>query len=55
MMHHYMGTQQQSRIQVSTGILSDGERAFFKDEKDVEDPDGKADSAVPFRPAVHLA
>jgi len=35
-----MGTQQQSRIRVSTGILSDGERAFFKDEKDVEDPDG---------------
>jgi len=25
---------------VSTGILSDGERAFFRDEKEVEDPDG---------------
>jgi polyhydroxyalkanoate synthesis regulator phasin len=25
---------------VSTGILSDGERAFFEDEKEVEDPDG---------------
>ena len=35
-----MGTKQHSRIRVSTGILSDGERAFFRDEKDVEDPDG---------------
>jgi len=35
-----MGTPQQSRTRVSTGILSDGERAFFKGEKEVEDPDG---------------
>lgn len=35
-----MGTPQQSRTRVSTGILSDGERAFFKDEKEVGDPDG---------------
>lgn len=40
MVHHYMGTKQHSRIRVSTGILSDGERAFFRGEKDVEDPDG---------------
>ena len=35
-----MGTKQQSRTRVSTGILSDGERRFFRDEKDVKDPDG---------------
>lgn len=40
MLHHYMGTTPQSRTRVSTGILSDGERAFFRDEKEVEDPDG---------------
>mgnify|MGYP006896951959 FL=1 len=39
-MYYYMGTPQQSRTRVSTGILSDGERAFFRDEKEVEDPDG---------------
>lgn len=35
-----MGTTQQSRTRVSTGILSDSERAFFEGEKEVEDPDG---------------
>lgn len=35
-----METPQHSRTRVSTGILSDGERAFFKGEKTVEDPDG---------------
>ena len=40
MLHHYMGTPQQSRTRVSTGILSDGERAFFRGEKEVKDPDG---------------
>ena len=28
---------------------------FVEGSDDVEDPDGKADSAVPFRPAIHLA
>jgi len=28
---------------------------YVEGSEDVEDPDGKADSAVPFRPAVHLA
>lgn len=40
MLHHYMGTPQQTRTRVPTGILSEGERAFFRDEKDVEDADG---------------
>ena len=40
MVHHYMGTQQQSRPTVSTGLLSKSEREFFRDKKDVEDPDG---------------
>ena len=35
-----MGTKQQSRTGVRTGILSDGEQRFFCDEKDVKDPDG---------------
>ena len=35
-----MGTNHQSRTRVSTGILSDGERRFFRGEKDVQDPDG---------------
>lgn len=35
-----MGTPQQPRTRVSTGILSDGERRFFQDEKEVKDPDG---------------
>jgi len=40
MLHHYMGTPQQSRTRVSTGILSDGEREFFRGEKEVKDEDG---------------
>lgn len=40
MVHHYMGMSQQSRTRVSTGILSEGERAFFRGEKEVSDPDG---------------
>jgi len=35
-----METPQRSRTRVSTGILSDGERAFFQGEKEVKDPDG---------------
>lgn len=35
-----MGIAQQSRTRVSTGILSDGERAFFRGQKEVGDPDG---------------
>lgn len=35
-----MGTPPQLRARVSTGILSDGERAFFRGEHDVKDPDG---------------
>lgn len=35
-----MGTSQQSRSRVSTGLLSDGEREFFQGEKDPKDPDG---------------
>lgn len=35
-----MGTPQQPRQRMSTGLLSDGERAFFRGEKNVEDPDG---------------
>jgi len=35
-----MGTEQQTRSRVSTGILSDGEREFFRGEKEVEDADG---------------
>lgn len=35
-----MGTPQQTRTSVPTGILSDGEREFFLGEKEVEDPDG---------------
>lgn len=40
MVHHYMGTEQQTRVRVPTGILSEGEREFFKGRKEVEDPDG---------------
>jgi len=35
-----MGTKQQSRTSVATGILTDGEREFFEGEKDPQDPDG---------------
>lgn len=35
-----MGTKQRPRQTVSTGILSDGEREFFRGEKDVKNPDG---------------
>ena len=35
-----MGTPEQSRTRVNTGILSDGERAFFRGEKEVRDEDG---------------
>lgn len=35
-----MGTAQQSEPRVSTGILSEGEREFFRGNKDVEDTDG---------------
>lgn len=35
-----MGTAQQSQHSVTTGILSKGERAFFRGEKDPSDPDG---------------
>lgn len=35
-----METGQRTRTPVSTGILSDGERAFFQGEKEVNDPDG---------------
>ena len=35
-----MGTSQQSKARVSTGILSNGEREFYRHEKDVKDPDG---------------
>jgi len=33
-----MGTQQPSRV--PTGLLSNGERDFFRGESDVKDPDG---------------
>lgn len=39
-MHYYMGTPQQSRTRVATGILSEGERAFFDGRKEVGDPAG---------------
>jgi hypothetical protein len=35
-----MGTPQQTHPRVSTGILTKGEREFFRGEKDVEDDDG---------------
>lgn len=35
-----METPQQGTQRVSTGILSKSERAFFRDEHDVQDPDG---------------
>ncbi len=35
-----MGTEQQRRTRVPTGILSESERAFFRGEKDVKDEDG---------------
>jgi len=27
---------------------------YGEDDEDIEDPGGKADNAIPFRPAVHL-
>lgn len=38
-LYHYMGTPQNRQVTV-TGLLSKGERAFFRGEKDVDDPDG---------------
>ncbi|WP_152418620.1 hypothetical protein [Halorubrum distributum] len=40
-----MVTPQRTQTRVSTGILSDGERAFFNGEKPVNDPDGYKRSA----------
>lgn len=40
-----MVTPQRTQTRVSTGILSDGERAFFNGEKTVNDPDGYKRSA----------
>ena len=35
-----MATESQRKASVSTGILTAGERAFLRGEKDVENPDG---------------